>query len=148
MYKPDLAAHFVDPSHPIAFTSPGAVKRFFGKKYSGKDILATLRNIDGYTLHKEYKKPNVRNPYYVYSRREQVQMDLIDVRKLAQYNDDKNWLLVAIDVFSKFSFVEAMSRKNSNETVKALTAIFSRMNPLPRMCFMDYGEQKKKKNIN
>jgi hypothetical protein len=47
------------------------------------------------------------------------QIDLIDLRNLSKYNDGYKYIFVAIDVFSKFLFLEKMKNKTGDESVRA-----------------------------
>ena len=97
--------NYLDPEHPTAFSSPGNLKRYYGNRYGTKPILETLQHIDGYTLHREFKKPRLTNPFYFFKKRQQIQMDLIDVSRLKKDNLNVTFLLCAIDSFTKYAWV-------------------------------------------
>ncbi len=116
---------YLRPGHPVAFSAPQTVARFFGiSKERAKSI---LEHEDGYTLHREYKQPRVYNPYYVHSRREQVQADLIDTSALAAKNDGVRFLLVLIDIMTKKLWVYPLQNKAQETVRRALQAWLRRL---------------------
>lgn len=104
--------------HPTAFSSPNTVKRVYG--ISTKKANKILNQIDSYTLHREYKKPQTFNPYYVFKSRKQVHADLIDVRNLKETNNNFSYLLLLIDIFSRKVWVYPLIRKTGPQTKEAL----------------------------
>jgi hypothetical protein len=55
-----------------------------------------------YTIHRLARKKFKRNPIIVQKIDEQWQLDLIDFINFSKYNDNFKYLLVVIDVLSKF----------------------------------------------
>jgi transposase InsO family protein len=114
----EIIEAFRTPGHPIAFSAPGAVARYFNiSQERARDV---LQEIDSYVLHREYKRPAQYNPYYVYKRRELIQTDLIDMRDLRAANDNTSFLLLLIDVFSRKVWVSPLERKTAVEVERAL----------------------------
>ena len=108
------------PGHPIAFSAPYTIYKFFKGEVSLKRIKEILEHINAYTLHREYKQPKNYNPYYVNYRRHQFQADLIDVSQLKRSNGNVTFLLIIIDVFSRKIWVTPLKRKTASETSEAL----------------------------
>jgi hypothetical protein len=79
----------------------------------------------------------------VIGRYEKWQMDLIDMRKYSEHNDDINYLLTIIDVFTKYAHVNPLSNKTSSEVSKALYDLFSLTNPemRPKILQSDNGSE-------
>ena len=44
------------------------------------------------------------------------QADLADFQNISKYNNGYNYILICIDVFSKFLMVEKLKNKNANTT--------------------------------
>ena len=120
--KNDIIRLYQQPGHPIAFSSPQTIHRFFKGKVSLRVIREALEHINSYTLHREYKKPKFFNPYFAYQRRTFFQADLIDIRQLKNSNDNITYLLVVIDVFSRKIWVVPMTQKTAAATHSALLA--------------------------
>ena len=109
---------YLNPGHPVAFSAPKAVADYFN--ISESRARRILEHTDSYNLHREYKRPPVYNPFYVHKRREQVQTDLIDISKLAADNDNVNFLLLLIDIFSKKVWLFPLKNKRGATVEAAL----------------------------
>ena len=77
-----------------------------------------------YTLHKPSRLRFKRQKTYVAGPGQQFQIDLVDLRDLAKYNDGYSHLLTCIDVFSKIAHVRAIKKKT--ETVDAFESILEK----------------------
>ena len=143
-----LRSKYTTPGHKIAFSGLSNIKRepnFKLKKL--KEISNELTFIPSYTLHRETKKVKYRNPFFIYERRQQVQMDLIDMSQLKKYNNNITFLLVAIDCFSKKAWVEPMENKKGITTINAIKFFLSQMDKLPKAIFFDRGKEFVNKNV-
>ena len=56
---------------------------------------------------------------------DQYDMDLADVNSLSKHNNNIKFLLVVIDIFSRFLWVEPLKNKTGKEVVNGLKKIFS-----------------------
>lgn len=115
----EIIQQYRTPGHPSAFSAPGNVARVqpgVGRKLA----TSALQEIDSYVLHKESKRPKTFNPYFVYKRRQLVQADLIDIRALSRSNSGVNYLLLAIDLFSRKIHVYPLKTKSANDMRAAL----------------------------
>jgi len=126
-----LTKNYEKVGHPIAYSSPGVIAKFL--KSIHKDlpiaiIKETLSQFDSYNLFKEKKGPRAKyqNPYYVYSRREQIQADLIQISELSSFNDGVNHILVLIDTFSRKIWCYPLKTKSSAEVVNAFKNHFEK----------------------
>uniref|UniRef100_A0AC34F551 Integrase catalytic domain-containing protein n=1 Tax=Panagrolaimus sp. ES5 TaxID=591445 RepID=A0AC34F551_9BILA len=61
------------------------------------------------------------------------------MQKLASANDGNKFILVVIDVLSKFVWAIPVKNKGTNEMQKAFDIIFGQMDRLPNMLFSDRG---------
>ncbi len=130
---------YTTPGHPVAFSAPQTVAKHFN--ISPERARKILEHIDTYTLHREYKKPSVYNPYYVYHRREQVQADLIDIQKIARHNDGVKYLLLFIDIFTKFIWLYPMVRKTTQECVRIFNLWLRQVRRKPKLLLTDQGRE-------
>jgi len=133
--------NYLTPGHPTAFSAPNNVQTFYDRKYGVKPILDTLQHIDAYTLHREIHKPRVTNPFYVYKKRQQVQMDLIDVSGLEEENGGVTFLILGIDVFTKYIWVRQLQAKSAVKVLAAIRNIVSEMGEKPESIFFDRGKE-------
>ena len=70
---------------------------------------------------------------------EQWQMDLIDMTSMERYNSRIKYLLVVIDVYSRFVWVKKLRNKNSNSVGKKFEEIIDDENVLPDVIHSDKG---------
>ena len=70
----------------------------------------------------------------------QWDIDLMDVGSLAKKNDRVKFLLVAINVFSKYLFVRHLKTKTGKEVKAALEDIFQKGRK-PKKCRFDQGKE-------
>lgn len=130
---------YTTPGHAVAFSTPVRVAKHFG--ISVGRAKSYLEELEGYTLHREYKQPKVYNPYYVHKRREQVQGDLIDISQLAEDNDGVKFLLVLIDIFTKKLWVYALKSKSGAVTKAALQTWLQSLDTPPDQLVTDRGRE-------
>ena len=95
-------------------------------KLSRKKFSDWLMGQDTYTLHKPARRNFKRNRVIVGGIEEQSwQMDLADMQSLKQYNDGYRYLLVCIDVFSKYTWIVPIKSKTGPALGEALKVILS-----------------------
>lgn len=128
---------FTTAGHPVAFSTPSRVAKHFGIGLARAK--AILEKTEGYTLHREYKKPRQYNPYYVHGRRKQVQADLIDVSDWREHNGGTRYLLVLIDIFTKFLWVYPLKNKSARSMVTALRSWLGEVGTPPTQMVTDRG---------
>ena len=146
---------YTTPGHPAAFSSPSNIVRYFkkkGKNLKTSDVKKVLRSIEAYTLHKESKRIRVRNPFFVYWKRQQAQFDLADMKMFARVNDNITFLLTVIDVFTKKLFVRPLLNKSAAHTRKAIASVLDEMKANDKygqlqQAFMDRGTEFRNKQV-
>lgn len=110
-------------------------------KVNAKTISEFLRQQRSYTLYKNStRKNNERNPYRVYSLDQLWEIDLAMLPQLAAANSGYIYILVCIDVFSRYAFARALQTKQPREIVKALADIFKTTNRKLYMIQSDAGK--------
>lgn len=132
------------PGHPVAFSAPGAIYKFFNGAVSLDFITNALESIESYTLHREFKQPAIYNPYFAYERRNQFQADLIDITNLKHKNNQITFLLVIIDVFTRKLWVMPLKRKTAAETCRGLESWINHLqseNDKPSHILTDNGKE-------
>ena len=67
---------------------------------------------DTYTLHKPIRRRFKRNRVMVGGIDQQWQMDLADMQSMQKFNDGYRYLLVCIDVFSKYAWGDSVEKQN------------------------------------
>ena len=123
-----LASIYYDPKHPGSFSGPH--KLFNAVKREGKYVLGLskikkwLASQDTYTLHRSMRKKIKINKVIVEGIDNQWDMDLMDMSSLAKDNDGVVFVLLAIDIFSRFVNVQPLKSKQGKDVVTALKIIF------------------------
>jgi hypothetical protein len=132
---------YTTPGHPIAFGALSGIYKHFKGAISLPLIRRALSQIDGYTLHREYKRPHVFNPYFIYHRRALVQCDLIDIAKIKEKNKGVTFLLVLIDCFSRKLWVYPLKNKRGTTVRDAFVEWLNSLQKLPFKLQMDMGTE-------
>ena len=94
-------------------------------KISRKKIKEWLMKQDTYTLHKPMRRHFKRNRVIVGGIDQQWQMDLADMQSLQKFNDAYRYLLVCIDVFSKYAWDVPLKNKTGPALVEAFKIILA-----------------------
>ena len=92
---------------------------------SRKKIKEWLMKQDTYTLHKPIRHHFRRNRVIVGGIDHQWQMDLADMQSMQKFNDGYRYLLVCIDVFSKYAWVVPLKNKTGLSLVEAFKIILA-----------------------
>ena len=129
---------------PVSFSSPEKLyneAKKHDENVNKKDVTDWLRTQLTYTLHKPVKLNFKTRPVIVHDIDEQWQMDLVDLSKLSKYNSGFKYLLVTIDVLSKYAWIEPLKTKTAKELKEAIEKIFSRDGRQPSMIQTDKGTE-------
>ena len=143
--KREFLKAYTSPGSPFAFSSPNRVFNHFNGSIPLNKIKKWLQASDTYTLHRQPKAPKPRNPTYVYYKRYQFQIDLVEIGKMANANDNYRYLLTAIDIFSRYAFVEPIKNKTALVFLKGFKTIVKKAGQPPRKILADRGLEIKNK---
>ena len=142
----DLRNQYNNPGSPVAFSGISAIQKYYGKALTRKDIENFLATSRSYTLHRHFKRP-IFNPFFIRQLRQQFQVDLIEIRKIAKHNNNYNYILLVIDVFSRKIWARLLRRKTGQETLMQLQSIFEEAQILPKTIHCDRGTEMKNKHF-
>ena len=141
-----IKSAYTTPGHPVAFSAPATVANHFA--ISEDRARRILEDVDTYTLHREWKKPPLTNPFYVHGRRKQVQSDLIDIAKIAATNDGVRFLLLLIDVMTKKVWIYPLKTKSGREVEEGLRKWLGDLGgDKPEVCLTDSGKEYKNRSV-
>jgi hypothetical protein len=137
---------YADPKQPGSFQGAEKVQRGLKK---AKDIDTAIGDVqnwlinkkDTYTKFRPARKNFKRNPIIAPHIDAQWQGDLADVGNMDRENDKVRFLLVLIDVVSKFLFVEPLKTKQGVEVLAAVKKIFSESKRKPKKLQTDDGKE-------
>ena len=137
----DLERGYNTSNHPVSFSGIDKIYRYYNGVLTKKDISNFLQSQESYLAHFEYKKPKPRNPTYALFKRQQFQLDLIEISNVKDYNGQFCYIMCAIDIWSKFAWARLMYKKTAKETLTAFKSILSECGNLPNSLAVDRGKE-------
>lgn len=126
------------------YTNPSAAGSFGGveplykaahirnKLVQRADVREFLSHQESYTLYRRNRIHYPRLRIRVQGPKRILSMDLSDFQSIAKENDGIRYLLVAIDAFSRFVFVQKLKSKTGRDVCEALEIILKQV-PYPRL---------------
>ena len=125
---------YCNPPHPGSFTGVANLQR-----YAGVDRLTAqnfLSSRDAYTMHRPTRLRFPRRRTYAKGIDDLFQIDLIDLSSLSAYNSGYRYLLMCIDVFSKYAWSLPLKTKTGREVAEAFEKILGE-----RKCTLLQGDK-------
>lgn len=101
------------------------------------DILTILAR----EVAKRPLKTKLSRPYCVSEPFQEIQIDLADLVRLREKNDNLRYILVAVDTFSRFTWMHGLETKRPKEIRNVLQKLFFRKGVKPRVIFTDRGTE-------
>ena len=96
--------------------------KFVLSKYK---IIKWLEQQEPYSLQRPLKRSFKRNKVIVKGVDDQWDVDLMDLTKYANYNNGYNFILVVIDIFSKYVWLTPLKDKKGESVSKALKDVLA-----------------------
>ncbi len=112
----------------------------YGVALKDKEVTDWLAALDAYTLHRTTPIKYKRNRVVVYRKDVQFQVDLVDMSAYSKENNNINFLLTCIDVFSKYAWARPLKNKMGKEVTKAFESILKE-NRIPQKLQTDKGTE-------
>ena len=135
---------YFDPKHPGSFAGPYKLYQILkqiGKPTTYNNVRRWLQNQDAYSLLQPVKYKLKRKTIITKGIDDLWDVDLADVSNIAQHNDDIHFLLIVIDVFSKFLWVEPLLNKHHGSVLQGFKNIFTRTERRPNLLRSDKGKE-------
>ena len=123
-----LSRVYESRDHPASFSGLDKLYRIAKKEFPSitrNEIKQWAENNLSYSLHKPSRRNFKRNKIYAPEIDSLWEADLAFVKDVANVNDGVNYLLVVIDIFSKFLWVRPMKNKTARSLVEAFDSILS-----------------------
>ncbi|XP_018368781.1 PREDICTED: uncharacterized protein LOC108764877 [Trachymyrmex cornetzi] len=117
---------YYDPSHNAGYSAVDNLTRAVKPNFSRGEVVRWLESQDAYTLHRPLRRKFPRLHYNVTNIDDVWETDLIELRNLKSYNDGYSYLLVIIDVLSKYVWVEPLRGKTSNCAIKVFQRVLAK----------------------
>jgi hypothetical protein len=130
---------------PTAFSTEDKLTAAVGERAG---VRKWLEGQDAYTMHRQVRKKFPRNPYTVINLMEVWICDLIVVPKLARYNDTYRYILLPIDVFSKYLQLVPLKSKTGKPLPKRLFRCHSVIEAPPSYRTKQQGEGVSKQTVS
>lgn len=112
------------------------------KKWKNKEeVEKELQKIQAYSVHKLARKKFKRRPVKVLFLNEVWGSDLRDVSSIAEYNNCNNFVLVVIDIFSKFAYTRMLKDKSNDSMIRAFKSVFREAGKTPSYLWTDHGRE-------
>ena len=128
-WKTYLFTLYFDPKSPASYLGPEKLYQYVkeeGKYKIGRyRIRKWLQDQESYSLTRGARRRFARSRVIVDGVDSQWDMDLMDMKDLSQHNYDNKYILVAIDIFSRFAHAQPVKSKKGIDVVSALTEILS-----------------------
>ena len=114
---------YYDPSQPASYSSVDKLWRFVknqdvNENVKKKQIRQWLQLQDTHTVHKPVLRKFKRNPVIVPPIDYQWDIDMMDTGNLKRYNKGITFLLVAIDILSRYLWVVPLKNETADEVAK------------------------------
>src|SRR5690606_2541510 len=104
-----------------------------------QDIVEFLEGSDVYTQNRQKRTHFQRRKTIAYHLHELHQSDLCDLSKLAEHNKGYKFVLIQVDVLSKFVFYVPLKNKKPQEIIRAFKKIFKQAKP--KLLMTDLGKE-------
>jgi hypothetical protein len=138
-----LKTIYYNPKHPASFAGPQKLYKVVkneGKFNIGMHrIRQFLHNQESYSLHKPVRRRFQRNHVVSAGKDDLWITDLIDMVKFADWNQGYKYILLVIDTFSKYVWLQPLKYKTGEEVAKAFQKIFDTTNRSPAKLITDKG---------
>lgn len=137
-----LAEQYYDTANPLGYAGASRLIEANKHRQSRSDIEKWLSNQDTYTLHKQVNRLFPRLHYNVRNIDDVWECDLMDYKSLQIHNDKFCYVLIVIDVLSKFVWCEPLLTKSADDVCKGFQNILKRAKPRKPVYFQsDKGKE-------
>jgi transposase InsO family protein len=142
-----LKSIYYDPKHPGSYAGPS--KLYQAVKAEGKfkigltRIKKWLKGQENYTMTHQVRRKFPRNHFVVEGLGTHWQSDLMDMTSLSKYNDGIKYLMVIIDLFSRYLWVLPLTSKHGKHVVDVLTSFWKSESRKPELFQSDSGSEYK-----
>jgi hypothetical protein len=128
-WKDYLKEIYYDIEHPAAFSGPDKLYKIVKKEGHHKigkyKINKWLQDQDAYSLQKPVRYKFKRNRVITAGIDDLWDVDLADVSNLEKYNENVKFLLIIIDIFSRYLWVIPLQNKKHASVIEGFTEVFS-----------------------
>ena len=135
-----LKQNYENIKHPLYLSGITQIYKYYKGKLSQNLIEDFLQTVPTYVTHRQVKKPR-RNPTYVYYRRYQMQMDMVEISNVKKANKNYAYILTCIDIFTRKAFAKPQYTKTGEETCNNIREILIEAEEKPFCVLFDHGRE-------
>ena len=150
-WKEYLSTLYFDPESPASYLGPEKLYQYVkseGKFKIGRHrIRQWLQDQESYSLTRGARRKFKRSRVIVNGVDSQWDADLMDMVDLSKHNDDNKYVLVCIDIFSRYALCQPIKTKAGAHVVTGLQTILSEARK-PNMIRTDRGMEFRSKEVN
>lgn len=149
-----LADIYYDPAHPASLAGVNKLRQAANeqlqklqpfkneiKKLTSSRVSRWLHSQDVYTRHKRAIRNFKRNPIVAFHVDANWQLDLADVKSTSRSNSGVKYILVAIDVLSRYAWTRGLRSKETTAVRDALADIVDKDGRKPMLITADSGKE-------
>lgn len=143
-WKDHLSTIYYNPGYPGAFGGPNKIYKTLQndkKSTTHHNVRKWLQDQDAYSLMQPTKYKFKRQRVITRGIDDMWDIDLAEVGNIAEHNNEYKYLLVVIDVFSKYLWVQPMKNKTHTSVIEAFKKIFEETDRRPRTLRSDKGTE-------
>lgn len=132
---------YYDPAHPAGYAGARNLERAARGVKSREMVKKWLAAQDAYTLHKSVRRKFPRARYEVSNIDDVWEADLADLSSMKRHNNGYRYLLVVIDVLSKYAWVVPLKRKTAGTVAEGFQHVLSTTPRRPALLQTDKGKE-------
>ena len=106
-----------------------------------KNETLTEEQKQAYSLHGKKLHRIKRLKYIVNNRNEQWSIDLADLNELSGYNNQYRYILVCVDIYTRYAFVKLLKTKSAKNVSNKFEQIISEAGEAPKKIQADEGTE-------
>jgi transposase InsO family protein len=149
-WKTYLASIYFDPKHPGSYAGPDKlydVVKSEGKHRIGRyRIRKWLQDQEAFSLTRGARRRFKRTRVIVEGIDSQWDADLMDMANISKDNDGVRYVLVMIDIFSRYLWCRSLKTKKGVELVRTIDSVL-REGRKPRVLRTDRGSEFTNRNV-
>jgi len=133
-----LDRHYYSLRYPESFTTKSGLKRALKGEVDGKTIEEWSTGQDTVTEYAPARKHFLRRPTVAHEKNSIWAMDTAFFIQLEKYNKGYKYLVIAVDVLSRYAYGVPLKSKKPSELVEAFKKLFKKSRPT-HAAYVDAG---------
>lgn len=130
---------WVNKDNPYAYSGVTKIYHYLKGQKKIEDIKNDLSEIRTYTYHKEPKKVVKFNPFFIYKKNQQWQVDLVYLPNFINENEGVKYLMCVLEVFSRKLYVKVMKTRDKKTALETFSSLHKQIGDSPEILFSDFG---------